>query len=269
MADSAPAATSASSYITTETRGSLFLVGINRPEKRNAFDWSMLMDLSTAFTAYESNPDLRCAVVFAHGDHFTAGLDLADVAPHVAAGELMFRSGDVDPWAVHGRARTKPFVIAVQGRCLTLGIELMLAADVVVASNDTRFGQIEVKRGILPFGGATIRFVQAAGWGNAMRYLLTGDEFTAQEAWRMGLVQEVTEPGSQLARALEIATVIAQQAPLAVQATLASARLAVEQGQSAAAKELIPAVRRLMETEDALEGLMSFVERRQARFLGK
>ncbi len=257
------------SHITTERRDNLFLIGIDRPAKRNAFDWAMLQDFSAAFTTYERDSTLRCAVVFAHGGHFTAGLDLADVAPHVAAGELRFADGAIDPWAVTGPARTKPLVVAVQGRCLTLGIELMLAADVVVAAADALFSQIEVKRGILPFGGATIRFVQAAGWSSAMRYLLTGDEFDAPEAKRLGLVQEIVEPGSQVERALVIAQTIASQAPLAIQATLASARLAVHQGFDVAANGLLPAVMELMQTEDALEGLMSFVERRPAVFKGR
>jgi enoyl-CoA hydratase len=261
--------TSRITQITTETRGYIFLIGINRPAKRNAFDWSMLQDLSAAFTSYERDPGLRCALVFAQGDHFTAGLDLPDVVPHVAAGELRFAGGAIDPWAVTGPARTKPLVVAVQGRCLTLGIELMLAADVVVAASNARFSQIEVKRGIFPFGGATIRFVQAAGWGNAMRYLLTGDEFDASDAYRLGLVQEVVEPGAELERALAIAQTIAAQAPLAVQATLASARTAVHRGFDAAAKDLMPTVMALMQTEDATEGFMSFVERRPAEFKGR
>jgi enoyl-CoA hydratase len=146
---------------------------------------------------------------------------------------------------------------------------LMLAADVVVAASNARFSQIEVKRGIFPFGGATIRFVQAAGWGNAMRYLLTGDEFDAAEAYRLGLAQEVVEPGVELERALAIAQAIAAQAPLAVQATLASARTGVNQGFDAAASRLMPKVMELMQTEDAVEGFMSFVERRPAVFQGR
>ena len=256
------------SYITTETRGHLFLVGINRPAKRNAFNWEMLQDLSAAFTDYERDASLRCAVLYAQGDHFTAGLDLQDVAPHIMAGESLFLEGRIDPWAVNGQARCKPLVIAVQGRCLTLGIELMLASDVAVAAADTRFAQIEVRRGIFPFGGATLRFAPAAGWGNAMRYLLTGDEFDAQEAWRLGLVQEVVAPGLQLPRAVEIAQTIADQAPLAVQATLASARTAMQQGFNAAAEGLRPTLMALMQTEDAMEGLMSFMERRKADFKG-
>ena len=253
--------------ITTETRGHLLLIGINRPAKRNAFDTEMLRGLSAAFTQLEEGPELRCGVVFAHGEHFTAGLDLAEVAPHIGEGKLLQAADGIDPWGVHGRERKKPTVIAVQGRCLTLGIELCLAQDVCVASSDTRFAQIEIKRGIFPFGGATFRLVQTAGWGNAMRWLLTGDEFSAAEALRIGLVQEVVEPGKQLERALEIAGTIAAQAPLGVQATLASARRA--RTEEAAARALLPEIMRLMSTEDAQEGLMSFLERRSAKFSGR
>ena len=89
------------------------------------------------------------------------------------------------------RRVSKPIVMAVQGICFTIGIELMLAADIRIASEGSRFGQIEVRRGLYPVGGATLRMVQEFGWGNAQRYLLTGDEFGAQEAHRIGLVQEV------------------------------------------------------------------------------
>jgi len=255
--------------ITREIKGHLFLIGIDRVAKRNAFTWAMVNDLSAAYTEYERDKNLWCAVLFAHGDHFTAGLDLADVAPIITQGELRFPEGAIDPWGgIFGPVRSKPLVCAVQGRCLTLGIELMLAADVVVAAPNARFSQMEVKRGIMPFGGATMRMVQAAGWGNAMRHLLTGDEFDAEEARRIGFIQEVVEPGQQLARATEIAEAIAAQAPLAVQATLASARTAINDGFEAAAKGLLPKVIELMQTEDAMEGFMSFMERRQARFKG-
>src|SRR5262249_23596386 len=156
--------------ITTETRGHLFLIGLNRPKKMNAFDSQMLLEFSRAYELLEAIDDLRVGVVFAHGDHFTGGLDLADVAPLMMEGKLDLGAG-VDPGGCHGRQRTKPIVVAVQGRCLTLGIELCLASDVRVAASNARFAQIEIKRGIFPFGGATFRLVQTAGWGNAMRWL--------------------------------------------------------------------------------------------------
>ena len=254
--------------ITTERRGHLFLMGLNRPKKMNAFDAEMLLALSRAYELLEADEGLRCGVLFAHGEHFTAGLDLADVAPLMMEGKLDLGAG-VDPWGVHGRHRTKPTVIAVHGRCLTLGIELCLAQDVRVAASNTRFAQIEVKRGIFPFGGATFRLVQTAGWGNAMRWLLTGDELGAEEALRIGLVQEVAPRGQHLEKAIAIAETIAAQAPLGVQATLLSARNRLEKGFALAAQELVPQARTLMQTEDAREGLMSFVERRTAKFEGR
>jgi hypothetical protein len=113
----------------------------------------------------------------------------------------------------------KPVVMAMQGYCYTIGVELALAADVVVASRDARFTQFEVRRGIMPFGGATLRFAQVAGYQNAMRYMLTGDAFDAEEARRIGVAQEVTDAGQQVARAIAVGESIAAQAPLAVQAT--------------------------------------------------
>jgi enoyl-CoA hydratase/carnithine racemase len=241
-------------------------MGLNRAEKRNAFDTRMLRELSEAYTALEEG-DARCGVLFAHGEHFTGGLDLAEVAPQLGGGKGLVLEGKVDPWSVHGRPREKPVVMAIRGRCLTLGIELALAQDVVVAASDARFAQIEIKRGIFPFGGATWRFPAAAGWGNAMRWLLTGDEFDAREAHRIGLVQEVTEPGQELARAIQIAETIAAQAPLGVKETIRSARRALDE--EVAARALIPALLQMMGSEDAREGFMSFVERRTAVFKGK
>lgn len=255
--------------ITLEVRGHIAIIGINRPEKRNAFDVGMLRAFSAAMTEADRDPAVRCMVVYAVGDHFSAGLDLANVAPALAQGEGLAPKDAIDPWATQGQVRTKPLIVAVQGLCLTLSIELMLAADISVASEDARFGQIEIKRGIFPFGGATLRFPQVAGWGNAMRWLLTGDEFDAREAHRIGLVQEVVEKGRQLERALALAETVAKQAPLGVQATLASARQTLTEGPDAAAKDLLPRLLKLVGSEDAAEGVQSFIERREARFTGR
>ena len=148
-------------------------------------------------------------------------------------------------------------------------MELLLAADIRLAADDTRFAQMEVRRGIMPFGGATLRFPRLCGWGNAMRWLLTGGQFDAAEARRIGLVQEVCPPEELLPRARRLAAEVAAQAPLAVQASLRSAHLAVEQGFGAARAQLLDEARKLMATEDAREGLLSFMERRPGRFQGK
>lgn len=257
--------------VTLETRGHVLLIGLNRPDKRNAFDLDMYRDLGSAYGELNSNPELRCGVLFAHGDHFTAGLDLPKWAGVFSEGRFPdLAEGAIDPLGADEDNRLrKPLVMAVQGICLTIGIELLLATDIRVAATGTRFGQIEVRRGIYPVGGATVRMIQEVGWGNAMRYLLTADEFGPEEALRIGLVQEVAEPGKHLERAIAIAETIAAQAPLGVQASLASARIARIQGDKAALARLLPDLVPIMRSEDVKEGVQSFIERRQARFTGR
>lgn len=256
--------------ITVERDGHVLLIGFNRPDKRNAADLRLMQELSSAYGLLERDPDLRVGFVFAHGEHFTGGLDLADVSPRIGPDGLDIVTDDgIDPWQVSGEQLSKPVVMAVQGTCLTLGIELALASDIVVAADSTRFGQIEVARGILPFGGATIRFARAAGWGNAMRWILTGDMFDATEAHRIGLVQEVVPHGTQFERGLELARRVAAQAPLAVQAALQSAKLAVREGDAVAEAALQPALVRLVNSEDAAIGHQAFVSRERAEFVGR
>lgn len=256
--------------VTLERDGHLLLIGLNRPEKRNAADVAMLEQLALAYGELDRDPELRVGVVFAHGEHFTGGLDLADVVPRIGPeGLAMVPEGGIHPWGMDGSRVRKPVVLAVQGTCLTLGIELALASDIVVAADDTVFAQLEVARAILPFGGATTRFARTAGWGDAMRWMLTGDRFDAAEAHRMGLVQEVVPAGEQLARARELAGRIAAQAPLAVQATLANARLAVRDGEAAAEAQLPRELVRLAQTEDARIGMQAFLTRTDPEFVGR
>jgi enoyl-CoA hydratase len=256
--------------VLTERRDGVLLIGLNRAAKRNAANFDLLQQLALAYGELDQDPALRVGFVYAVGDHFTAGLDLADIGPRISADGIDFvPDGGINPWQVSGHALTKPVVIAVQGTCLTLGIELLLASDVVVAAADTQFGQVEVSRGILPFGGATLRFPRAVGWGNAMRWILTGDQFDAAEAHRIGLVQEVVPVGEQFERGLEIANRIAAQAPLAVQATLANARLAIAEDDATAEHNLQPALVALAASEDAAIGMTAFLSRTPARFVGR
>ncbi len=269
---SAPPGAARGDAVTVERRGHVLLMGLNRPEKRNAFNLAMIDQLAAAYYELENDDDIRCGVLFGHGGHFTGGLDLAEVGPLVRDGRLdeAFRgAGRRDPWR-KDNVWTKPLVAAVQGWVMTLAIELLLAADIRIAAADARFAQLEVRRGIYPFGGATIRLPRDSGWGNAMRWLLTGEEFGAAEAHRIGLVQEVVEPGRQLDRAIELAEMIAEKsAPLGVQTILASAHRARIEGEAAAFARLDSDMAALFDTADGREGLMSFVERREARFTGR
>jgi enoyl-CoA hydratase/carnithine racemase len=255
--------------ITTELSDGLFLIGIDRPAKLNGFTPIMLRGMAQAYTRYEHESEARCAVVFAEGAHFTAGLDLPKVAPHLGGNTLLVEDDEIDPFESRPPFRSKPVVFAVHGICFTLGIEMMLAADIVVAASDTRFAQVEVRRGLMPTGGATIRMVERAGWGNAMRYLLTGDEFDAATAQRLGFIQEIVEPGRQKDRAIALARLIAAQAPLAVRATLDNARLALREGPAAAAARFGEVQTGLLASEDFQDGLRSFTEKRAPRFRGK
>ena len=256
--------------LTVEKRGHILLMGLNRVAKRNAFDLDLYHSLSMAYGELERDDHLRCGVLFAHGDHFTGGIDLPQWTEHFAQGKFMeCAPGGMDPLALdESKTVTKPIVMATQGWCLTIGLELLLASDIRVAAENTRFAQIEVKRGIYAIGGATVRMHQEMGWGNAMRYLLTGDEISAAEALRLGLVQEVVTTGAQLDRAISIAERIAAQAPLAVKATLLSARIARSQGAREAIQRLAPDMVPLLQSADAKEGVQSFIERRPAWFSG-
>jgi enoyl-CoA hydratase/carnithine racemase len=255
--------------ITLERRGHLLLMGIDRPTRRNGFSLAMYEALARAYHELDIEDDLRCGVLFAHGDHFTAGIDLIEFVEPFSLGRSVVPSDGLDPMGLDGPRVRKPIVVAVSGICFTIGIELMLAADIRIASSDTRFSQMEVRRGIYAVGGATVRFARECGWGNAMKHLLTGDEFDAAEAFRIGLVQEVVAPGQQVERAIALASEIADQAPLAVAATLASARIEVLEGEEEAGRRLLPDLRPLINSEDVQEGLASFLQKRKAEFKGR
>lgn len=250
--------------------GHMLVMRLNRADKRNAADMQMLTELSLAFAQLESDDALRVGVVLAEGDHFTGGLDLADITPRLTANGLdMVPEGGIDPWGVATTPVSKPVVIGVKGTCFTLGIELILAADVAVAADNTSFAQLEVQRGILPFGGATLRFASRCGWGNAMRWMLTGDTFDAPEAHRMGLVQDVVPTEQVEARALEIASRIASAAPLAVAATLRNARLAARASEATAIGALQPELVKLMSSRDAAIAFESYLTKVPPVFEGR
>lgn len=272
MSTTTPHAPPPEGTITTERRGALLLIGINRPAKRNGFTPRMYRELAEAYTLLDDDADLRVGVLHAFGDHFTAGLDLPTIAPLMQRGEKAFAFGLVEPndLGTPGyRRRTKPMVVAVKGITFTVGIELMLAADIVVAADDCRFSQLEVKRGIMATGGATLRMAERAGLGNAMLHLLTGDEFGSAEALRLNFVQKVVPAAQVLDEALRIAQLVADQAPLAVVATRMNMLKAVEHGPLMAMQDFISTQQRLSNSEDAAEGVRSFTEKRPARFSGR
>lgn len=252
--------------VTQERVGHILKITIDNPSKKNAFIPEMMEQLSDALTLLDHEDDLWVGVLCAAGDHFTAGLDMPKFfGPGATAKPL--KDGNIDPFGLIRQGR-KPLVTAVQGICFTIGIEIGLAGDIIVAAEDSRFCQMEAKRGIAPLGGAQFRYITRAGWGNAMYHLLTCDEFDAVEAHRIGLVQEVVPVGTQIDRAMAIAAMIAANAPLGIVATKDAGRQFITAGEKAAIAA-IPDIRgKVMASDDAAEGIRSFVERRPAVFRG-
>ncbi|MBE7209447.1 MAG: crotonase/enoyl-CoA hydratase family protein [Gluconacetobacter diazotrophicus] len=256
--------------ITIERRGQVMLIGINRPYIHNRVDPEAFRALARAYHDYDRDDSVRAAVLFGHGENFSRGVDVDAFTELARSGKpTALGDGELDPLGKSGRL-TKPMIAVAHGDTWNMGHELFLAADIRVAAADTEFGQDEASHARFPGGGATVRFVRDAGWGNAMRYMLTGDHWSAADAFRFGLVQDVV-PGREeaLAHAIGIAERVARCAPLGVRTTLASAHLAVDPAEDAAYSELDAQYGALYRTEDFLEGRNAPVEGRTPVYHGR
>ena len=257
--------------VATRLDGHVLTIHVDRSDKLNSFTPEMFDALSDAMTELEDTGAAWVGLLTFEGKHTTAGLDLSRFASSMADGTRDAERAEdtrVDAFAMRQRC-TKPVVTAVQGICFTIGIEMMLGVDIVVAADDARFCQMEPKRGLAVFGGAHVRYVQRAGWGNAMYHLLRADEFGAQRALELGMVQEVVEAGRQVDRARELALEICACAPLAVREIKRAASVYLEEGETAAFAE-VPTMRaRTAQSEDYKEGMASFLEKRDALFKGR
>ena len=262
---------SASATVTVERRDQIALVGINRPSIQNRIDPPTRLLLARAFFQYEHDPSLRALVLFGHGDQFSRGIDVDAAQAGLISGQRAPAPSDaLDPLGNSPQHRTKPVVVVVHGDTWNLGHELYLAGDVRIAAANTRFGQDENTHGRFPGGGATIRFVRDAGWGNAMRYMLTGDHWSADDSYRMGITQEIAAtPAAALEAGVAIARKIAACAPLSVAATLASAHQMIDPVEADALSKLGAQYAALYRTEDFLEGRRAEAEGRPPRYQGK
>ena len=245
----------------------LFLIDIDRPTKMNGFTPYMFDEIAKAFTEYENENNALCAIVFTSGENFCAGMDLKQMEKLLSKGDHSYINNKkyIDPLGLNKPIRTKPLIVAVNGITFTYGLELMLSADIALADKNTTFGMLEAKRGLLMTGGATIRFVERAGWSNAMKYLLTGLQFDSKEAYRMNLVQEIHNSKNLFTRAIELANIISDASPSAVKTIIKNSRTA-QSSHEKAIKEFDKLQNKLIKGNDFKEGLKSFLEKREPKF---
>jgi enoyl-CoA hydratase len=257
--------------LTTERRGQIVLFGINRPYIQNRIDPETFEKLAEAYYRCDHDPSLRAAILFGHGEHVSRGIDVDGFKSLAGTGKPWIAStGTIDPLAKRAPHLTKPLIVKTHGDTWNMAHELFLVADIRIASADTRFGQDENTHGRFPGGGSTVRFVRESGCGNAMRYMLTGDHWNAEEAYRIGDVQQVVPtPEKALEAGIQIANKIADCGPLGVKTTLASAHLAIDATEEEALSKLDVQFGALFHTEDFLEGRKAEAEGRKPIYQGK
>jgi enoyl-CoA hydratase len=256
-------------HIQSERIDHVLHIRLARPESQNKFTMAMLGQLGDLLASAEADHSLRCVLLSGEGDHFCTGGDIEDVIPAWASGRNPFRGDQINPMGVTGPRRSKPLITVVQGKCENGGLELALASDICIAAADASFAFQEIRYATYPFAGGLFRFIRAAGWSSAMRYVLTGDSFDATAALRMQLVAEV-QPGSEaLGRALALSRQVASAAPLALQAAIGQALAWAHGGDAAGLARSIPDILMLLQSSDAAEAVRAMHEGRAPDFTGR
>lgn len=263
-----------------EKRDGIAILTLNRPQQRNAFSPEMILRLASAWTDFRDDDSMRVAILTGAGDtSFCAGGDLARLMPLFTGAREPEDEWDRRLMQDAGKAMStallrpfelyKPIIAAINGYAIAGGTEILQSTDIRIASEDASFGLSEAQWGLVPGGGSMVRLPRQIPYCKAMEILLTGDRITAEEALRIGFVNEVVPKQKVMSRALEFAERLARNAPLALRAikevVIRTNGLALEEAYLIE-HEISAGV---MRSEDAREGPKAFMEKRQPRFTGK
>jgi enoyl-CoA hydratase/carnithine racemase len=248
-----------------EVADGVALITLNRPERRNAIDLPTAEGISAALTEMDDRDDVTVGIITGEGKVFSAGMDLKVIA---AGGPRPIVPGR-GAFGIVENPPAKPLIAAVEGAALAGGFEIALACDLIVAADNCSFGLPEVKRGLAAAAGGALRLPQRVPYSQALRMMLTGEPISAQRAYELGLVVELTPPGGALAAARVLAAAIAVNAPLAVRTTKQVVNLVQGRPLSEAFEAQRPLMQMIRESDDALEGARAFAEKREPTWTGK
>jgi enoyl-CoA hydratase len=248
------------------------VITLNRPEARNAVDLEVALGLEAAVDRLEDDPEVRVGVLCANTadqEHpvFCAGADLKVIRETGSTATLDTERGGFAGFVY--RERIKPILVAVDGLATAGGLEIVLAADVVVATSRSAFGLAEVRRNLIAAAGGLFRLPRAIGQGPAMDAILTGEPIDARRAYDLGLVSRLVEPGDAMDESLRLARQIAAAAPLAVRASRRVVLLAEHERDDTLRRVSKERLDELLASDDASEGLSAFAEKRAPQWQGR